>query len=242
MSDGNLHAAYQKLDAAARHVIQICALSPKVLGRKDVAALSNKSGWKDRNGKGLTQAATGQIIDKASHQNLLVRSSYGSVAVNGAVEDQAVQDSIRQNWFDKLRKVIDDQASSRSYYLSTRTRFARDLRIAFYGNRVPEFQSLANRAKYEAPVRLLDPFSRDIFDRLDPVLREMYLLDTVPQVFCRVEHGRVRLFDGPGSGVVPGFEIVVRAELPRLYGNVCRVRRRESRTRPGRPSVRVSRG
>ena len=64
MSGGSLHAAYQKLDAAARHVIQICALSHGAMSRKDIAALSNKSGWKDRNGKGLTQAATGQIIEK----------------------------------------------------------------------------------------------------------------------------------------------------------------------------------
>ncbi len=182
MSGGNLHAAYQKLDAAARHVIQICALSPKVLGRKDIAALSNKSGWKDRNGKGLTQAATGQIIEKAQRQNLLVRSSYGSVSVNNAVEDLVVQDSIRQDWFDKLKRVSDDPSAGRNSYSYGRRHFARDLRMAFYGGRVPEFQSLVSRAKYEAPVRLLDPFSRDIFDRLDPVLQEMYLLDTVPQV------------------------------------------------------------
>ena len=75
MSGGNLHAAYQKLDAAARHVIQICALSHAAMDRKDIAALSSRSGWKDRNGKGLTQAATGQIIEKLTRQSLLVRTA-----------------------------------------------------------------------------------------------------------------------------------------------------------------------
>ena len=54
---------------------------------------------------------------------------------------------------------------------------------------MPEFQSLVKRTKYQDPVRLLDPFSRDIFDRLDPILQEMYLLDTVPQVIINPAGG-----------------------------------------------------
>ncbi len=51
---------------------------------------------------------------------------------------------------------------------------------------IPSLVKLANR---ESPVRLCDPFSRDIFDRLDPILQEMYLLDTVPQVILDPAHG-----------------------------------------------------
>jgi hypothetical protein len=130
MSGGSLHAAYQKLDAASRHVVQICALSHGALSRKDVAALSNKAGWTDRNGKGLTQTASGQIAERLTRQNLLVRSSYNNVAVNCAVEDLAVQDSIRQDWFDKLKSVIDNQSSGRSFSFYRPSRLARDLRIA----------------------------------------------------------------------------------------------------------------
>ncbi len=189
MSGGNLHAAYEKLDATARHVIQICALSQSPLNRKYIAALSSKSGWKDRNGKGLTQTAAGQIIEKLTRQDLLVRSSYSYVAANQAVEDLAVQDSIRQNWFDKLRNAIAERSASRSYYSYRPSRLACDLRIAFYTGQVSQFQSLVKRANRESPVRLCDPFSRDIFDRLDPILQEMYLLDTVPQVILDPAHG-----------------------------------------------------
>ena len=188
MSGGNLHAAYQKLDAAARHVIQICALSPGAMNRQDIAALSRKSGWTDRNRKGLTPTAIGQIIEKLLRQKLLVGSSY-NLAANGAVEDLAVQDSIRQNWFDKLRSVVQDPSAGRSYYSYRPGRHARDVRIAFYGGRVPEFQTLVKGHRYEEKVRLLDPFSRDIFDRLDPILQEMYLLDTVPQVILNPAGG-----------------------------------------------------
>ena len=81
------------------------------------------------------------------------------------------------------------QKKFRSYFSYRPSRFSRDLRIAFYSGRVSDFQSLVTRSKYQDPVRLLDPFSRDIYDRLDPVLQEMYLLDTVPQVIFNPEGG-----------------------------------------------------
>ena len=189
VSGESLHAAYQKLNAAARHVIQICALSSRAVGRKEIVALSSKSGWKDRDGKQLTQATTRQIIDKLTDQNLLVCSSYSYVSANGAVEDLALQDSIRQNWFDKLRNTIDNEASSRGLFYYRPSRYARDLRIAFYGGQVSDFQSLVKRSRQEDQVQLLDPFSRDLFDRLDPILQQMYLLDKVPQVILNPAGG-----------------------------------------------------
>ena len=198
MSGESLHAAYQKLDAAAQHVIQICALSYQAVSRKQIVALSSKSGWTDRDGKQLTQATTRQIIDRLTDQNLLVYSSYSYVSANGAVEDLALQDSIRQNWFDKLKSTIDNENSSRGLFYYRPSRYARDLRIAFYGGQVSDFRLLVKRSRHEDPVPLLDPFSRDLFDRLDPILQQMYLLDKVPQVILNPAGGDdiLAAFDG----------------------------------------------
>ncbi|NQU21151.1 MAG: hypothetical protein HQ567_07695 [Candidatus Nealsonbacteria bacterium] len=52
---------------------------------------------------------------------------------------------------------------------------------------------------------MLDPFSRDIFDRLDPLLRKMYLADVVPRIITNPDgNGEVlaafdELTDGPTS-------------------------------------------
>lgn len=46
------------------------------------------------------------------------------------------------------------------------------------------------RGKQRDPsIKLLDPFSRDIFDSLDPILRQLYLADVVPLIISDPEGG-----------------------------------------------------
>ena len=179
MPADNLHARYARLDAKSRHVLQLYALSDEALNRKDLAALSNKTGWTNRNGKRLTQTDVSTIVNKLLKQDFLVRGSYSSIWANPDVQDLAVQDSIRGDWFQTLSEVIVKEMSS-IYY--RRDRPARDLRIAFYRGDVDNYRTFLRGKNRNLNVKLLDPFSRDIFDRLDPFLREMYLVDIVPRL------------------------------------------------------------
>ena len=62
----------------------------------------------------------------------------------------------------------------------SRNRPARDLRIAFYLGEVDTVRAYLRDKNRDLNIKLLNPFSRDIFDRLDLLLREMYLTDIVP--------------------------------------------------------------
>ena len=179
MPADNLYASYTRLDAKSRHLLQLCALSDETLNRQNLAALSSKSGWTDTNGKRLTKTAIGQIVTKLLGRKFLVQGSYSSVRVNPDIQDLAVQDSIRGDWFPTLSDVVVNKASS-SYY--GRHRPTRDLRIAFYRGEVDTFRTYLRGKNRDQNIKLLDPFSRDIFDRLDPLLREMYLADVVPRI------------------------------------------------------------
>ncbi len=202
MPADNLCARYARLDAKSRHVLQLCALSDETLNRQDLAALSRKSGWTDTNGKRLAKTGIGPIVTKLLGQRFLVQGSYSSVRVNPGVQDLAVQDSIRGDWFQTLSEVVVNEAASGYYRLD---RPARDLRIAFYRGEVNTFRSYLRGKNCDRNIRLLDPFSRDIFDRLDPLLREMYLADVVPRIITNPDgNGEVlaafdELIDSPTS-------------------------------------------
>jgi len=183
----NLYASYARLDAKSRHVLQLCALSDESLNRRRLAALSSKSGWADRNGKRLLKKDIGSIFSKLLGQTFLVQGSYSSIRANPDVQDLAVQDSIRGDWFQRLSDVVVKEASG-SYY--RRDRPTRDLRIAFYRGEVDTFRTNLRGKNLGQHVRLLDPFSRDIFDRLDPLLQEMYLADIVPRIITNPDGNR----------------------------------------------------
>ncbi|MFV2067073.1 MAG: DEAD/DEAH box helicase [Pirellulales bacterium] len=187
MPANNLYARYTRLDAPSRHVLQLFALSDEWLSRQDLAALSSRSGWTDTHGKRLTKTAIGPIIHKLLAKQFLIQGSYSSVRANPVVQDLAVQDSIRGDWFSTLSDIVVNKASGR-YYRQERP--ARDLRIAFYRGEVDAFRSLLRGKNRDQNIRLLDPFNRDIFDRLDPLLREMYLTDVVPRIITNPDGNR----------------------------------------------------
>ncbi len=187
MPADNLHAHYARLDAKSRHVLQLCALSDESLSRKDLSALSSKSGWTDSKGKRLNKTSISPIVNKLLGQGFLVQGSYSSTRVNPEIQDLAVQDSIRGDWFQTLSDVVVNGSSS-GYY--SRARPTRDLRIAFYRGEVDIFRKYLRGKNRDRNIRLLDPFSRDIFDRLDPLLREMYLADVVPRMITNPDGSR----------------------------------------------------
>ncbi len=179
MPANTLYARYARLDTKSRHVLQLYALSDETLSRRDLADLSSKSNWTDSSGKRLLKKDIGSIVHKLTRQQFLVQGSYSSVRANPDVQDLAIQDSIRGDWFNALNDVITNRVS-RSY--DHRDQPARDLRIAFYQGEVGTVRANLRGKNLGQNVRLLDPFSRDIFDRLDPILREMYLVDIVPRI------------------------------------------------------------
>ncbi|NQU21150.1 MAG: hypothetical protein HQ567_07690 [Candidatus Nealsonbacteria bacterium] len=142
MPADNLCARYARLDAKSRHILQLCALSDETLNRRDLAALSRKSGWTDTHGKRLAKTGIGPIVTKLLGQRFLVQGSYSSVRVNPGVQDLAVQDSIRGDWFQTLSEVVVKGASG-IYY--PRDRPARDLRIAVLSRRSRHLSSAPAR-------------------------------------------------------------------------------------------------
>jgi superfamily II DNA or RNA helicase len=179
MPTDKLCAIYTRLDAKSRHVLQLCALSDQAVNRGELSVLSSESGWKDRDGKRLTKTAMGPLVAKLLQRKFLVQGSYSNVRVNPDIQDLAVQDSIRGEWFQTLSDVV---VKRRSRYSFRRDRPETDLRIAFYRGDVDAFRSHLRGKNRDQNTKLLDPFSRDIFDRLDPLLREMYLADAVPRI------------------------------------------------------------
>ncbi|MBM4089832.1 MAG: hypothetical protein FJ276_10480, partial [Planctomycetes bacterium] len=241
MFAGSLHEAYRNLDAASRHVIQILALSDEAVALDRIVSLSSEVGWKKRSGASLSRLAVRRILEDLERQDLVVRSDYpyGFLA-NEDVEDIAVQDSIRRDWFASLRRAVDTHRSERRYSYRPE-RLARRLRVAFYTGQVSEFQAILKSARKQEDVRLLDPFSRDIYDRLDPVLREMYLVDVIPQFIIDPVGGKEALaaFDELVEGLAaPGDELagcwldvaVARADFASL-------RKLDERTRHRLPEI-----
>ena len=179
MSANSLYASYVRLDAKSRHILQLCALSDETLTRQDLAALSSNSGWTDTDGKRLTKTSIGPIVNKLLGRTFLVQGSYSSVRVNPDIQDLAIQDSIRSDWFPTLSDAVVNRTSG-VYYRQDRPE--RDMRIAFYRGDAETFRAYLRSKNRDQRAKLLHPFSRDIFDRLDPLLQEMYLADVVPRI------------------------------------------------------------
>ena len=175
----DLAARYRRLDAPSRHLVQLYAVCDEAMSRQEVLALSKQTGWTDGRGKPLTLTAAGQLVNSLQRKDLLVRGSYSSVRVNASVRDLAIQDSIERESFEPLYQAVKAQPT-RPYYRATRT--TRNLRLAFYGGDVKTCQSLTKGKNLDPDARLLEPFNRDIFDRFDPILREMYLADILPRL------------------------------------------------------------
>ena len=176
---------YSQLSPAERHLAHLCALAGEALSPDALASLSRQTGWSDRKGNRMTQAAVRTSVSKLVRKEVLRKASYRDVLINPDIQDLAVQDSIREDWFGKLASHLQDKYPRSSYSYQT-ARITRDLRIAFYDGDVETFKSLvSNSTSPSRPASMLDPFSRDLYDRLDPILQEMYLIDVVPQMIVQ---------------------------------------------------------
>ncbi|MFO7904090.1 MAG: hypothetical protein R6U98_15610, partial [Pirellulaceae bacterium] len=183
MPTDSLIESYAKLAPVERHVAHLFALSGRTLRHRDLVSLSKQCGWSDRNGKHVTQPTVKRAVNKLIRNDVLQNSVYGGVHVNPEVEDLVVQDSIEEDWFDTLIRHLQDASPRRFYSGHATGRMSRDLRIAFYNGDVDTFKSLAPDADgLVTPASMLSPFNRDLYDRLDPVLQEMYLIDAMPRL------------------------------------------------------------
>lgn len=123
-----LVSTYDKLDENSRHILQILAVSDDSLKRDDLVTLSNRSGWTNSKGKQLSKTEAAERIEKLIRKDLLVNRSCSSVQINRLVQDLAIQDSVRGQWFNMLSDLVEQQGSN-AYYRPDRS--ARNLRIAF---------------------------------------------------------------------------------------------------------------
>ncbi len=176
----SLAKSIAKIDKNSRHLLQLCAIGDQPYNRDELTKLSNDSGWTDGLGKQLGKMTVKQLMETLVARKLLVPGSYRSVGINPVVQDLVIQDSLRDDWFPKLSEVV--TKAKAGYY--NRARPARDLRIAFYRGDVAHVRLNLIGKQRDPAVKLLDPFSRDIFDRLDPILRQLYLADLVPRIIC----------------------------------------------------------
>lgn len=118
---------------------------------------------------------------------MLVRCSYDGMQADGEIADLVMQDSIRRGQFDELRGIFEQPGSRYGSYRYDYSRLSRNLRIAFYAGEVSEFQSFLKSFGHYKQVRLLDPFSADIFATLDPVLQQWLFTNSIPRIILRPE-------------------------------------------------------
>ncbi len=187
MSAGAVCASYARLDQSSRRLLQLCAIFDSSIRRQDIATLYIESGCTGGNGKRLSKTDVDKTIVKLLKQKFLVTGSYGSVRVDPDLQDMAVQDSIRDDSFQKLNDVV-AKKRPRSYFHGDES--TRNLRMAFYQGNVDEYRAHLRGKSRDSNVKLLNPFSRDIFDNLDPILRELYLADVVPRIIVNADGSR----------------------------------------------------
>ncbi len=187
MANKKLITAYQKLRPTERYMVQLCAFANRPLERRDLAQFLASAGLTDSAGKRFTQTAIGQIARKLEAASMLVRCSYDGMQADGEIADLVMQDSIRRGQFDELRGIFEQPGSRYGSYRYDYSRLSRNLRIAFYAGEVSEFQSFLKSFGHYKQVRLLDPFSADIFATLDPVLQQWLFTNSIPRIILRPE-------------------------------------------------------
>ncbi len=202
--DQRLVKNYAQIDKASRHLLQLCAISDQSHNRDELLKLSNQSGWTDALGKPLAKTVVKQLMDLLVARELLLKAVYSSVRINRAIQDSVIQDSVRDDWFSRISEAVKKNCDG--YYRHDVS--ARDLRIAFYRGDVAHVRPKLIGKQRDPSVKLLDPFSRDIFDRLDPVLRQLYLADLVPRIIVNPQGSQELLaaFDELLAGAGPDLE------------------------------------
>ena len=182
---------YLSLSTEAQHLLQLCAVYHQGINRTELVELSRMSGWKDDGGRLLDYKQVRSEISSLERNRLFLK--HGSkLVVNPDVEDFVVQESVRHGEFERLAKTVQETAPSTYYYTSygdsTRTRWIRDLRIAFYRGDGNAFKSLASvrdvsLVSGDPSIDVLQSFDRQIFDMLDPLLQDMYLKEATEFAF-----------------------------------------------------------
>lgn len=75
----DLTANFQKLDAKSRHVVQLLAVSHRMMKPQEIASLSSQSGWIDSRGKSLTKAEIARLVSSLMNKSILLKGSYSNV-------------------------------------------------------------------------------------------------------------------------------------------------------------------
>jgi len=176
-----IHERYSRLDKASRHVVQVCSISAGPLSRDDITKVSNASGWTKSNGRQLKRADLKPLIAKLVRLEMVGQCPYGGAVIQAAVQDFATQDSVRSDTFSAISKAVEKQLTTRHYRENNSDR---DMRIAFYRGDAKAYSNFTSR-KSDTSVHVLDPFSLDIFEQLDPLLQELYLVDAVPKMILK---------------------------------------------------------
>ncbi len=190
MADTVLQDYYQRLDLKSRVILQICALSDSNVKPDQVVQLTKQAGWKDGRGKSLLKTDAQKVMKALQKRNLLSTNYYSGFRINPAIQDIAVQDSIRRDSFETLADLVVDQVKI-SY--GNGNGDDRDLRIAFYRNEVARCQQLLKQRRQQTPPPLLEPFDRQIYDTLDPTLQQLYFRNAVPKFISQPDDSKEAL-------------------------------------------------
>ena len=184
---------FPELSSAARHLLQLCAIQYEGITRKDLIQLSGSVRWKDETGKKLNSNRAQAEIKSLVDGKFLVKTGKSTqLAVNPQLADYAAQQAVRDDCFDDLASAVQnrDHAPDNRYRYGysyglygrqAELRQLRDMRIAFYRGDWTEFKSLKKNQPTplvgNGALGVLVPFDSQIFELLDPVLKEQYLIE-----------------------------------------------------------------
>ncbi len=182
-----------KLAEMERRFCQILAVADESMKPGDLAKFYKSVAWPRSQPKQLTVAETKLQTDSLVKKGILTKEIYSSVAIQESIQSVAVQSAIHDGTFDQLCSMVQAKLprAAKQYSYRCDGRVARDMRIAFYNGDATTYQSLANlvresnRGDQSSPAQLLEPFDPVIYQRLDPILRELYLADLLPKLILR---------------------------------------------------------
>ena len=171
---------FTKLAANERRFCQILAVADESLQPGDLSKLVKSVEWSRRSTKPMTVAEAKKVTASLVKKQVLSKQPYNSVAISPSFQSVAVQTAIHEGTFDQLCQNIQAKfpRQERLYSYESDGRVSRDMRIAFYNGDATAYQALAEDVdEKDSPSCLLEPFDPIIYDRLAPILRELYLAD-----------------------------------------------------------------
>lgn len=174
-----LVAAFQKLNEAERHVLHVMTVAGVATGHNAVERFSKAASWTDSQGRPLKENSLRPVLKRLEGEGLLQKASQGYeyYSVPELLQDYFIQDCVRAGWFDKyVDKSIPIATYFYSYYGEAYE--IRELRKAFYTGDVSSFQQRL-RASTSRVAGLLNPFSRDIYDKLLQEIQQLFLQSLV---------------------------------------------------------------